>query len=126
MEFETLGKQCWPYLRNIDSNTVKDLLYKCFKHNLPIFFKGKIWLNIGICQTLGFSILKMSLLNSGGSNYMLILHTFLCQCPFNRNFIPCPMPPTKSVGDRYLEKACGRPQITKKPVCSTMRSDSVA
>jgi hypothetical protein len=27
---------------------------------LPIFLIGKIWLNIGICQTLGFSILKMS------------------------------------------------------------------
>jgi hypothetical protein len=26
---------------------------------LPIFLKGIIWLNIGICQTLGFSILKM-------------------------------------------------------------------
>jgi hypothetical protein len=41
-----------------DSN--KLFFYKHFAHNLPIFLIGKIWLNIGICQTLGFSILKIS------------------------------------------------------------------
>jgi hypothetical protein len=34
---------------------------KRFAHNLPIFLIGKFWLNIAICQTLEFSILKMSL-----------------------------------------------------------------
>jgi hypothetical protein len=36
------------------------LFFKCFVHNIPIFLVGNIWPNIGICQTLGFSILKMS------------------------------------------------------------------
>jgi hypothetical protein len=41
-----------------DSN--KLFFYKRFAHNLTIFLIGKIWLNIGICPTLGFSILKIS------------------------------------------------------------------
>jgi hypothetical protein len=38
----------------------KLFFYKRFTHNLPIFLIRKVWLNIGICQTLGFSVLKMS------------------------------------------------------------------
>jgi hypothetical protein len=59
IEFETLEKQCWSYLRNIKT-AINYFFYKHFAHNLPIFLLDKIWLNIGICQTLGFSILKMS------------------------------------------------------------------
>jgi hypothetical protein len=58
IEFETLENQCWSHLRNI--KTAMNYFYKYFAHILPIFLIGKIWLNIGICQTLGFSILKMS------------------------------------------------------------------
>jgi hypothetical protein len=45
------------YPRNI--MTSMNYFYKRFAHNLPIFLTGKIWLNIGICQTLWFSILKI-------------------------------------------------------------------
>jgi hypothetical protein len=50
-------KKCWSFLRNI--KTAKNyFFYKRFAQNLA---KLNFWLNIGICQTLGFSILKMSL-----------------------------------------------------------------
>jgi hypothetical protein len=58
IEFETLKKPHWLYLRN--TKTAINYLFKRLTHNLPIFLTGKIWLNIGICQTLGFSFLKMS------------------------------------------------------------------
>jgi hypothetical protein len=55
-----VGKKCWPYLRN-SKTAINYFFYKSFAHNLPTFFTGKIWLNLGICfQTLAFSILKMS------------------------------------------------------------------
>jgi hypothetical protein len=58
VEFETLEKTVLVISKEyLDSN--KLFFYKRFVHNLPIFLIGKIWLNIGICQTLGFSILKM-------------------------------------------------------------------
>jgi hypothetical protein len=60
IEFQTLDKHSWLYLRNIKT-AINYCFYKWCAHNLPIFLIGKIWLNIGICQTLGFSILKMSL-----------------------------------------------------------------
>jgi hypothetical protein len=36
------------------------MFYKRFAYNLPIFLIGKIWINIDIYQTMGFSIQKMS------------------------------------------------------------------
>jgi hypothetical protein len=65
IECETWEKQCWSYLRNIRT-AINYFFYKRFAHNLLIFLIGNIWLNIGICQTLGFSILKMSPLKSKG------------------------------------------------------------
>jgi hypothetical protein len=62
IEFEMLEKQCCSYLRNI--KTAINYVCKRFEHNLLIFLIGKIWMNIGICQTLGFSILKMPALDS--------------------------------------------------------------
>jgi hypothetical protein len=58
IEFETLEKQCWSYLRSIKT-AINYFFNKHFTLNLPIFLIGKIWLNIGIWQTLGFSNLKM-------------------------------------------------------------------
>jgi hypothetical protein len=43
----------WSYLRNIET-ALNYFTYKHFAHNLLVFPIGKI------CQTLGFSILKMS------------------------------------------------------------------
>jgi hypothetical protein len=57
-ECETLEKWCWSYLRNIKAAI--NYFYKNFPHNLTIFLIGKMFPNIGIFQTLGFSILKMS------------------------------------------------------------------
>jgi hypothetical protein len=82
--FETLEKQCCSYLRNI--KTAINNFCKPFAHNLPIFFIGELWLNIGICQTLGFSIQKMSpqykidtaVSNSLKWNTMLWVCLFLC------------------------------------------------
>jgi hypothetical protein len=63
IEFGTMGKQCLSYLRNIKTaiNYFLLLHFLHFAPNLPkpIFLIEKIWMNIGICQTLGFSILKM-------------------------------------------------------------------
>jgi hypothetical protein len=59
IEFEMLEKQWWSYLRNIKT-AINYFFYKRYTHNLSLFLTGKFWLNIGICQTLGFSILKMS------------------------------------------------------------------
>jgi hypothetical protein len=53
-----LEKQCWSYLRNIKT-AINYFFYERFALNQPIFLIGKIWMNIGICKTLGFSILKM-------------------------------------------------------------------
>jgi hypothetical protein len=51
-------KQCWSYLRNI--KTAINYFLQTFRaYNLPIFLIGNSWLNIGVCQTQGFSILKM-------------------------------------------------------------------
>jgi hypothetical protein len=63
IEFETLEKQCWSYLRNIET-AVNNFLQMFRTQSTPI---GKIWLNIGICQTLGFPFLKMSPLNTKSS-----------------------------------------------------------
>jgi hypothetical protein len=57
-----MEKQHWSYQRNIKKAI--NYFYKYFAHILPIFLIGKILLKIGICQTLGFSILKMSPLES--------------------------------------------------------------
>jgi hypothetical protein len=46
-----------------DSNK---LFFTHFLQIKTIFLIGKIWLNIAICQTLGFFILKMSPLNKHG------------------------------------------------------------
>jgi hypothetical protein len=56
IELELLENHFWSYLRNIKT-AINYFFYKCFAHNLPIFLVGKIWLNIGICHILGFSIL---------------------------------------------------------------------
>jgi hypothetical protein len=40
IEFDTLEKQCWSYLRNIKT-AINYFFYKRFAHNLPIFLKGK-------------------------------------------------------------------------------------
>jgi hypothetical protein len=55
-----LEKQCWSYLRNIETAINFFFVYERFAQNLSRISHRKIWLNIGICQTLGFSILKMS------------------------------------------------------------------
>jgi hypothetical protein len=57
IEFETLEKQCWSYIRNI--KTAVNYFYTYFTDNLPIFLIGKIWQNIGICQTLGWCRLSI-------------------------------------------------------------------
>jgi hypothetical protein len=58
IEFKSLEKQCWSYLMNIKT-AINYFFYKRFTHKLPTFLTGKIWLNIGICQTLKFSSLKI-------------------------------------------------------------------
>jgi hypothetical protein len=65
--------------------------YKRFAHNLPMFLIGKILLNIGICQTLRFSILKMSprsiflyFLFLNKYRYLHVSKSFvLCYCIFD-------------------------------------------
>jgi hypothetical protein len=66
-------KQCWSYLRQ----QVTIFVYKCFVYDLPIFLLGKPWLNIGICPTLGFSILKMSPQSMLGGRGNFLMWNFL-------------------------------------------------